>query len=302
VLSFESGSENGIKMKRLLNQSEVAELRELNTITARYGLMVNAKVRVADVLPIEGSGISDDLYKYSLMAHFDFLLTNEEHIPQFAVEFDGPTHELRRSKAWDEKKDALCRRFAFPLLRIKINYLPKIYNELSLLKWIIDVYYLQEAFFAAQEKGQIPYDEPFDPFFIWGTGSDGDTRRFPYWISRNANLSLRKLHSLGKVALPGTSGFIGEDAQGNIRGIEYIKINSTHGVLVKSAMRPQLFPVGFTELLSELLLIFTYEKVQEYLVTGAGLMPLATIYRIFQLYESHCKMLTAHSTGYKPPL
>jgi hypothetical protein len=136
----------------------------LNTITARYGLMVNAKVRVADVLPIEGSGISDDLYKYSLMAHFDFLLTNEEHIPQFAVEFDGPTHELRRSKAWDEKKDALCRRFAFPLLRIKINYLPNIYNELSLLKWIIDVYYLQEAFFAAQEKGQIPYDEPFTHF------------------------------------------------------------------------------------------------------------------------------------------
>lgn len=167
---------------------------------------------------------------------------------------------------------------------------------------IIDVYYLQQAFFDAQEKGQVPYDEPFDPFFIWITGRDGDTRRYPYWISRNANLSLRTLRSLGKVALPGTSGFIGEDAHGNIRGIEYIKINDTHGVLVKSAMRPQLFPVSFTDLLGELLLIFTYEKVQEYLVTGAGLMPLTTIYRIFRLYESHCTMLSAHSTSYKPPL
>lgn len=121
-------------MKRLLNQSEAAALRELNTITARYGLIVNAKVRVADVLPIEGSGIAADLYKYSLMAHFDFLVTNEEHIPEFAVEFDGPSHELPRSQAWDAKKDALCRRFDLPLLRIKINYLPKLYNELSLLE------------------------------------------------------------------------------------------------------------------------------------------------------------------------
>ena len=185
-------------MKRLLNQSEAAALRELNTITARYGLIANAKVRVADVLPIEGSGISAALYKYSLMAHFDFVITNEEHIPQFAVEFDDPTHDLPRSKARDEKKDALCRRFDFSFLRIKINYLPKVYNELSLLEWIIDVYYLQQAFFEAQEKGQIPYDEPFDPFFIWKTGSDGDTRRFPYWISRDAKSVASKASRSGQ--------------------------------------------------------------------------------------------------------
>jgi hypothetical protein len=287
-------------MKRLLNQSEAAALRELNSISSRYGLVVNAKVRVADVFPIERSGIPADLYKYCLMAHFDFLVTNEEHIPQFAVEFDGPSHELPRAKALDEKKDGICRRFEFPLLRIKINYLPKIYNELSLLEWIIDVYYLAQAFFEAQEKGQIPYDEPFDPFFIDITGTDGDRRRFPYWISRNASMSLRKLHSQGKVALPGTSGFIGEDLHGNIRGIEYIKINAAHGVCVKSAIRSQLFPVSFTDLLSELLLIFTYEKVQDYLITGTGLMPMATIHRIVSLYESKYTMLTAHSVGYKP--
>ena len=288
-------------MKRLLNSSEAAALKELNSIGSRYGLQVNVKVRVADVCPIEQSGIPADLYKYALMAHFDFLVTNEDHIPQFAVEFDGASHEMPRSKVLDKKKDAICCTFNFPLLRIKINYLPKRYSDLSLLEWIIDVYYLEQAFYEAQEKGQIPYDEPFDPFFITVTGTDGGARHFPYWISRNANLALRKLYSQGKIALPGTSGFIGEDSEGNIRGIEYIKVNSTHGILVKSAMRAQLFPVNFTDLLRELLLIFTYEKVEEYLVSGSGLMPLSVIDRIMRLYESKCKMLSAHSIGYDPP-
>jgi hypothetical protein len=281
-------------MKRLLNGSEEATLKELNSVGSRHGLRVNAKVRVADVCPIERSGIPEDLYKYALMAHFDFLITNDDFVPQFAVEFDGPSHATPRSKVLDKNKDAICRKFNFPLLRIKINYLPKRYNNLSLLEWIIDVYYLAQAFDEAQEKGYVPYDEPFDPFFITITNEDGHTRRFPYWISRNANLALQKLHSLGKIAVPRTSGFIGEDSEANIRGIEFIKINDTHGVLVKSAMRSQLFPVNFTDLLRELLLIFTYEKIQEYLISGSGLMPLSTIDRIVSLYQSKCKMLSAH--------
>ena len=288
-------------MKRLLNWSEAAALKELNSITFRYGLRVNPKVRIADVCPIEQSGIKADLYNYALKAHFDFVITNEEYIPQFAVEFDGASHETPRSRVLDKKKDTICRVFNFPLLRIKISYLPKRYSDISLLEWIIDVYYLEQAFYEAQQKGSIPYDEPFDPFFIFSTDVDGNTKDCPYWIFRNANLALRKLHSEGKIALPGTSGFIGEDAEQNIRGIEYIKVNGTHGVLVKSAMRPQLFPVSFVDLLGELLLIFTYEKVQEYLVSGLGLMPLTTIDRIIQLYQSKCKMICAHSRSHKPP-
>ena len=132
-------------MKRLLNWSEAAALKELNSITFRYGLRVNAKVRIADVCPIEQSGIMADLYNYALKAHFDFLITNDEHMPQFAVEFDGASHETPRSRVLDEKKDTICRIFNFPLLRIKINYLPKKYNDVSLLEWIIDVYYLERG-------------------------------------------------------------------------------------------------------------------------------------------------------------
>ena len=117
---------------------------------------------------------------------------------------------MPQAKILDAKKDTLCRIFEFPLLRIKVNYLPKKYNNLSLLEWIIDVYYLEQSFYRAQEQGQIPYDEPFDPFFFDITDAEGDRKRYPYWISRNASLGIRKLHSLGKVAFHGTSGFIGK--------------------------------------------------------------------------------------------
>jgi hypothetical protein len=288
-------------MKRLLNRSEEDTLKELNLVTSRYGLQVHTKVRMADVCPIEGRGIPDDLYKYALMAHFDFLVTNEEYIPQFAVEFDGSSHETPTAKIRDAKKDAICRTFKFPLLRVKINYLPKIYNSLSLIEWIIDVYYMEQAFYEAQEKGQVPYDEPFDPFFIYSTGTDGDKKRFPYWISRDAILAIRKFHSQGKIALPGTSGFIGEDSDGKMRGIEFLPVNDTHGILVKLSMQSQLFPGSFTDLLGELLVIFAYEKIQEYLIFGSGLIPLTVIDRVAKLYQTEFKMLRAHATGFRPP-
>ena len=189
-------------MKRLLNRAEQDALKELNSAASPYGLRVNAKVRVADVCPINGSRLLADLYRYALMAHFDFLITNEDHVPQFAVEFDGPGHDTSEVRLLDAKKDAICRHFGFPLLRVKISYLPKKYNNLSLLQWIIDVYYLEQAFNDAQENGQISYDEAFDPFFILTTGIEGDTRRYPYWISRDSNIAIQRLYRQGKIALP----------------------------------------------------------------------------------------------------
>jgi hypothetical protein len=290
-------NEAEMNVKRLIKRSEEQTMVELNSIVSPYGLHVNTKIRIADIISIEGSGISKELYTYALMAHFDFLVTDETYIPQFAVEFDGPSHDAADARILDAKKDELCRVFDFPLLRVKINYLPKKYNSLSLLEWIIDVYYLQKAFDEAQEKGQVPYDEPFDPLLIISFGVDGDTRRFPSWISRKAAIAIQNHHKHGRVALFGTSGFIGEDSGGNIRGIEYLKVNDTHGIVITSGMRSQLFPINFTDLLRELLLILVHEKLEEFLISGTGLTPLKTIYRLMSRYESQFKMITTHSIG-----
>lgn len=284
-------------MKRLLNRSEEDALKQLNEIAGRHGLQVHTKVRIADVCPIEKSGISDELYRYALMAHFDFIVADESYYPKFAVEFDGPNHSENRAKIRDKKKNSLCKIFDFPILRINNSYLPKQYNQISLLEWIIDVYHLKNAFYEAQKKGHVPYDELFDPFFLIMTGSNGNERKFPYWISRDANISIKRLHRKGKIALPGTSGFIGEDEEQNIRGIEFLKVNETHGIVVTTTMQAQQFPVSFADLVEELILIFLHEKLQEYLATGGGLKPLNIIFRLARLYQSKFKMLSAHSTG-----
>ena len=282
-------------MKPLLNGSEAATLADLDEITNPHALRVNPKVRMADVLPIDRSGISRELYSYALRAHFDFVVTTDQHMPEFAVEFDGPLHEEPHGRARDEKKDQLCRHFNFPLLRIEISYLPKIYRgKINLLRWIIEVYYMQKAFAEAQEAGQIPYEEPFDPFMIIGEldqlGSGDWKQRFPYWLSVEANMALQKLHREGKIACPGPKGFTDRYANGRLMGFEYIRINETHGVIVEMSMRPQLFPgVCFYDLLSELLLVSVHEKVSEYLLTGVGLTPLAEIDRVIGRYEANCK-------------
>ncbi len=107
-------------VKKLLNTAEDRTFRELRKATS---MAVCPKVRVADVLPIEGSGIESAVFKYAFQAHFDFVVTDATHTPVFAVEFDGPRHRDDEDQiSRDLKKNSLCARFAFPLLRINDNY------------------------------------------------------------------------------------------------------------------------------------------------------------------------------------
>src|SRR5882672_9392585 len=72
------------RTKKILNLSESTTREILSTAAARNGVRVVEKVRVADVLQIEGSGISDALYSYALRAHFDFIVVNDAHESLFA--------------------------------------------------------------------------------------------------------------------------------------------------------------------------------------------------------------------------
>ena len=283
-------------MKRLLNYSEDKTFRELGGVAERHGLSVYPKVRIADVLPIENSGIDSELYRYALQAHFDFVVAGDDHIPIFAVEFDGPSHQDPVQAKRDRKKNDLCKRFSFPILRTNLNYISRKYRELTILAWIIDVYHLEVAFDEAQVQGIVPYDEPFDPFFIFSDGSRPG-KRFPYWISLDANLAIRKLHKEGKLLYPSSSGLIGRDKNDVIRGIEFVEVTETHGLFVTSAMRPQDFPILFSDLLGELLLIFLFEEVERFLAGTAPLVPMTKINTRVHKYQQDYHMMRSHSVG-----
>lgn len=80
-------------VKRLLNRSEAVTNERLRSVCVEHAVSVHAKVRVADILPIEGSGIDDRAYSFALKSHFDFVVVDDTFLPLFAVEFDGPLHQ-----------------------------------------------------------------------------------------------------------------------------------------------------------------------------------------------------------------
>jgi hypothetical protein len=79
-------------LRPVVNFSEAVTKQRLQGVAARHGAEVCIKVWVADVLPINGSGISNDLFGYGMCAHFDNVVVDDRHLPLFAVEFDGPHH------------------------------------------------------------------------------------------------------------------------------------------------------------------------------------------------------------------
>src|SRR5690606_9890744 len=100
------------------NLSEKRTYDVLEKASMPHDAQIFAKIRVADVINIEKSGISNDLYRFSLQSHFDFVVADAKYDPQFAVEFDGPHHQTDEQRSRDLKKDNLCKRFELPLLRV----------------------------------------------------------------------------------------------------------------------------------------------------------------------------------------
>ncbi len=256
-------------LKKIVNHQEEAAYRQLQKLAADYGYSVHVKMRLADVIAIEGSGICAILYSFALKSHFDFVVCDEDHDPVFAVEFDGPSHQDAQQHARDRKKNEICERFGLPLLRINTRHLIEKYNKASLLRWIISAWELQKAFNEAQAKGQIPADEDFDPIFLWHEGETIEEVH-PHWVSLKPRLHLQELQKQGRIPVRLTCGFAFTDNDGNYRGIEWIDVNKGKVVAVESAMRAQLFPLYLGELFSELMTVLLHDKLMAFLASGEG--------------------------------
>ncbi|QIN77503.1 DUF2726 domain-containing protein [Rubrobacter marinus] len=159
------------RKKILVNSNEAATEKELWKAATEHGARVFPKVRVADALNVQSSGLSDEEYGYALRAHFDFVVADKRSLPLFAVEFDGSHHENdSKTISRDELKRSLCDKLGLPLLRVDADYLRRGVGRFSLLGWFAEVWFMQEAFYAAQEDGSVPLDEPFFYSNILGFG------------------------------------------------------------------------------------------------------------------------------------
>jgi hypothetical protein len=162
-----------MKFKRILTKGEKVVLTTAEVVASSIGAEAFPKLRVADVIEIENSGISDNLYSYALRAHFDVVICRNNY-PIMAVEFDGTGHDSRN----DAKKAELCERFQLPLVRVGMKHVNAVNFEDSSLSFLIHQLECVDRFI--ENYGSDPY-EPYDPaFFVSIPGRD---RRFPFHYS-----------------------------------------------------------------------------------------------------------------------
>lgn len=280
-------------LKKIFNFHEEVTHKKLKDICDKYGASVHTKLRIADIFPIEKSGIPDIDYRFALQAHFDFVIVDSEHMPLFAVEFDGPTHDTNTQKSRDEIKDKLCDKFELPILRIKSNHLFRKFGSFDLLTWFIEVWFLREAFHEAQETGSVPWDEPFDPMLCLSL--PGRKEKFPLWLSAELRVKIQNFAKSGKVSDYVPSEWIGIDSQGNYRGISWLLIDDTSAILSKSAMRSQRFPIIESEVLSEILVFEIYEELEYVLEGKAEPVPLTRLDEIIKKNTENLEMMSCFS-------
>ena len=292
------------KLKKILNLHEEATHLRLRDVCEKHGASIFSKVRLADILPIEGSGISDAEYRFALQSHFDFVVSDDAHTPLFAVEFDGPFHSDKKQQTRDKIKNGLCRRFDFPLLRINSNYLKKTYRGMDLLSWFVEVWFAWGWFEKAQASGEVPADEIFMPQSM--VNIPGYEKQFPLWLSAPIRNKIQKLCFSGKITDMVPSHIIGKSDDGTYRAISYIRVTTEQGIIVDTAMRSQSFPVPEADALDELVAFQLYEKLVEALETGAGLIPLeeiaSNIEEFKEKYEIRRAFGTSSSTTKGDPL
>jgi hypothetical protein len=155
-----------MRLKRIFTTGEQAVFRIAKEVAAHHGVEAIAKVRLADAIHIENSGISG----YALRAHFDVLVI-QNNLPLLALEFDGSGHDPRK----DDLKNKLCDRFELPLVRVNMAHVNGKNFEDSAVHFFLFQWFGVNDFL--KKYGTDPY-EIYDPlFFVSVPGKD---REFPF--------------------------------------------------------------------------------------------------------------------------
>jgi len=282
-------------VKKLLNLHEEVTHSRLKVACSEWGATVFVKVRTADVLPIESSGIPAADFRFALRSHFDFVVCDAEHTPLFVVEFDGPSHDKPDQARRDIQKNSLCERFQFPILRINARYLVRKYGTFDLLSWFVHVWFLADGFRKAQEQRTVPANEIFDPAFV--VSVSGIRGLFPLWLSAQPLIEIQRLNKAGRCQDFCPSYFIGLDEAGTYRAIAYLGITEDSGTFVTTAMRSQLFPFADSEILHEILMQEVYERILRTIAGEEGPVPLCEIHRLVREYQQRYRLASAGWLG-----
>jgi hypothetical protein len=253
----------------LVNRYEEAADKEIRRACERNAARVYAKVRLGDAVELRGSGLSDEEFGYATRAHLDFLVCDTDHFALFVVEMDGrATHANARRVARDRMKDSICYRLCLPLLRLDNRALRRFGPRFRLLGWLVEVWFLKQAFDAAQERGEIPPFEPFDPYgFI--ERDPGGTWRHSYHVTAPVIIRLQQLEDAGHIPSAGREAIELHTHGDDEDAVAYQVLPVHHGfyLFTKAACRSLSMGIGAApvEIASDLALLELGEQVEQYL-------------------------------------
>ncbi|PWN56488.1 hypothetical protein DEH80_06555 [Abyssibacter profundi] len=223
-------------LKQLLNLPESVTDQRLREICDDFDATVYPKVRVADVLPIEKSGIDNEQYRYALQAHFDFVVADSKAHPLFVVEFDGSSHSEPDAKRRDRLKNALWERFNVPILRINRRYLSDKFSDWDLLRWFATVFFVKRSWDEDVESGRIPpEDSVFDPAFVSVRTKSG---YLGLDLERGAWAEFGRLSQAQKIPWHIPNWITARDTEGVLRAIAWMPVSNDEAVVAETAMHP----------------------------------------------------------------
>ncbi|MDP8904039.1 MAG: DUF2726 domain-containing protein [Chloroflexota bacterium] len=249
----------------LVNGEEFQTDQALRDAVVAAGYRLDAKVRLADALPIDGSGLSPRQYGFAMRSHFDWVISDAETTePEFAVEFDGPSHEAEESRARDALKDEICERLDLPLLRIgRVVLRP--FRERTILAVLINAWSFYKAFAEAQDSGILPLDEPYDPYMSLDGHYEGNQliieQRFN--IAQPAEQLLWKLRRSDEIVAWRDAK---RPTRGNIEAYAWAYLRDGGAVLGEALVRQCSFPAFLDfDLAGDLATMALGDRLQQYL-------------------------------------
>lgn len=275
-------------LKDILNPSENFTFSNLNEVCKLYSALVFPKIRLADVFPIDGSGISNKEYSFALKSHFDFLVTKDRK-PLFAVEFDSTWHKNKGQIERDKIKDNLCKHFGLPLLRVDSKTLYSRYRNLDVLTWFIEIWFNRETFYQMQNKGFVHPEEPY--YYASIIHMTHRNNVFPLVLSQEAVLKIRKLSEKNRWKDIGPSHYIFKDSFENYYAIAYIRMNDNDCIFINKSMKGQYFPVSVADLLSEIAIFNLYVMIKLTFNKKARVNSVKKLTQALQDYSSRFKVV-----------
>ena len=282
-------------LKRLLNLAESVTDARLREICAEFDANVNPKIRVADVFEIEASGIADQLYSFALKSHFDFVITGPDHIPIFAVEFDGPGHRSADAKRRDQLKNELCDHFEFQLLRINQKYFSPTFSNWDLLGWFCTVWFVKRGWDDDVLEGKIPYEDSiFDPMFVSVVTKSG-TRGLE--LERHARSEFGRLFRGGVIPSHMPEWIVAKDKGGTLRALAWIKVSEVEGAITETAMQQQRVGDWVHFAIRGIVLSRLEDAVSRVLSSQSPPVPVSDIRAYAQKFRNDYKLIMALGSG-----